>query len=280
MVDLEKININDITPADYNPRKMRDEEFRSLIKSMDKFGVVDPLTINLKNNTIIGGHQRYSVLYYQDSNQDLYLLRLGDIGWAFPSTDLKIKDEAHEKALNLALNRIKGEFDVIKLNPILEELSEFNLDGLTGFDITLDDVSYDISTSDDEFYEQEEVDDVEEEHYEPNDYYDTPMDAISEDYDNNYEEVQLEEDFEEEDDDSFLDWLDVYKVGNNILIYGDYTQDTKNELLKYRSEETVEFDDMIKNDIVRVPINYYIIESKEVMEKFIKKNVKFSKKLN
>ena len=140
-VNLEKISIKDITPATYNPRKMRDEEFRSLIKSMDEFGVVDPLTVNLKNNTIIGGHQRYSVLYQQDENQDLYLLRLGDIGWAFPSDDLKIKDEAHEKALNLALNRIKGEFDVIKLNPILEELSEFNLDSLTGFDVTLDDIT-------------------------------------------------------------------------------------------------------------------------------------------
>ena len=254
-VNLEKISIKDITPATYNPRKMRDEEFRSLIKSMDEFGVVDPLTVNLKNNTIIGGHQRYSVLYQQDENQDLYLLRLGDIGWAFPSDDLKIKDEAHEKALNLALNRIKGEFDVIKLNPILEELSEFNLDSLTGFDVTLDDITYDISTPDDEFYE----------------FVETERD--------DFEEVPMEEDFGTVDD-SFLDWLDVYKVGNNILIYGDYTQKTKEELLRYGSEEPIEFDDMIKNDVVKVPINYYIVESKEIMEKFIKKNIKFSKKLN
>ena len=271
-VDLEKINIKDITPADYNPRKMRDEEFRNLIKSMDEFGVVDPLTVNLKNNTIIGGHQRYSVLYQQDDNQELYLLRLGDIGWAFPSTDLKIKDEAHEKALNLALNRIKGEFDVIKLNPILEELSVFNLDGLTGFDVSLDDVSYNIATPQDEFYESEE--EFEEE---SDDYYDGSDDY--EDYDNNHEEVSFEEDFGEVDD-SFLGWLDVYKVGNNILIYGDYTQSTKDELLRYGSEESIEFDDMIKNDVVKVPINYYIVESNEVMEKFIKKNIKFSKKLN
>lgn len=273
-VDIERINIQDITPADYNPRKMRDEEFRSLVKSMDEFGVVDPLTVNLKNNTIIGGHQRYSVLYQQDSNQELYLLRLGDIGWAFPSTDLKIKDEAHEKALNLALNRIKGEFDVIKLNPILEELSEFNLDRLTGFDVDLDDVSYNIATHDDEFYESEE----EEDSYvsEGEDYSDTY------EYSNDLEEtdeVEFEEKFEEVDD-SFLDWLDVYKVGNNILIYGDYTHTTKDELLKYGSEETVEFNDMIKNDVVKVPVNYYIVESKEIMEKFIKKNIKFSKKLN
>lgn len=265
-VDIEKINIKDITPADYNPRKMRDEEFRSLIKSMDEFGVVDPLTVNLKNNTIIGGHQRYSVLYQQDDNQELYLLRLGDIGWAFPSTDLKIKDEAHEKALNLALNRIKGEFDVIKLNPILEELSEFNLDGLTGFDVSLDDVSYNISTPDDEFYESEE-ESYESEEYDESDDFEEPT------------EPPMVEDLKEEDD-SFLEWLDVYKVGNNILIYGDYTQETKDELLRYGSEESIEFDDMIKNDVVKVPINYYIVESKEIMEKFIKRNIKFSKKLN
>lgn len=269
-VDIERINIKDITPADYNPRKMRDEEFRSLIKSMDEFGVVDPLTVNLKNNTIIGGHQRYSVLYQQDDNQELYLLRLGDIGWAFPSTDLEIKDEAHEKALNLALNRIKGEFDVIKLNPILEELSEFNLDRLTGFDVELDDVNYDISMP----VEEDEPDEYEEEYYESEDYYEEPTD-----YGGDSVDVEMEDSFEVVDD-SFLDWLDVYKVGNNILIYGDYTKDTKDELLKYGSEESVEFDDMIKNDVVRVPINYYIVESKEIMEKFIKRNIKFSKKLN
>ncbi|MBP5422936.1 MAG: ParB N-terminal domain-containing protein [Paludibacteraceae bacterium] len=271
-VNIERINIQDITPADYNPRKMRDEEFRNLVKSMDEFGVVDPLTVNLKNNTIIGGHQRYSVLYQQDSNQELYLLRLGDIGWAFPSTDLVIKDEAHEKALNLALNRIKGEFDVIKLNPILEELSEFNLDRLTGFDVSLDDVSYDISTHEDEFYESDEEDEQPYVSEESDDY------DYSDDFGES-EEVEFEDKFEEIDD-SFLNWLDVYRVGNNILIYGDYTQDTKDELLKYGSEESIEFDDMIKNDVVKVPINYYIVESKEVMEKFIKKNIKFSKKLN
>lgn len=271
-VDLEIINIKDITPAEYNPRKMRDEEFRNLVKSMDEFGVVDPLTVNLKNNTIIGGHQRYSVLYQQDDNQQLYLLRLGDIGWAFPSTDLKIKDEAHEKALNLALNRIKGEFDVIKLNPILEELSEFNLDRLTGFDVDLDDVSYNIATPNDEFYESEEEE--EEETYESEDYYDDV-----DDYVDTRENVPFEEDLGAVDD-SFLNWLDVYRVGNNILIFGDYTQRTKEELMRYGSEESIEFDDMIKNDVVKVPINYYIVESKEIMEKFIKKNIKFSKKLN
>ena len=267
-VELEKINIKDITPASYNPRKIRDEEFRSLIKSMDKFGVVDPLTVNLKNNTIIGGHQRYSVLYQQDENQDLYLLRLGDIGWVFPSDDLKIRDEAHEKALNLALNRIKGEFDVIKLTPILEELSEFNLDTLTGFDVTLDDVSYDISVPVEE--ETYESDESEEEYYESEEQY-----VETEEF----EDTPMEDDFKEIDD-SFLDWLDVYKIGNNILIYGDYTKDTKDKLLMYGSEESIEFDDMIKNDVVRVPINYYIVESKEIMEKYIKKNIKFSKKLN
>lgn len=267
-VELEKINIKDITPASYNPRKIRDEEFRSLIKSMDKFGVVDPLTVNLKNNTIIGGHQRYSVLYQQDDNQDLYLLRLGDIGWVFPSDDLRIEDEAHEKALNLALNRIKGEFDVIKLNPILEELSEFNLDSLTGFDVSLDAINYDIGVPiEDDTYEDDEA---EEEYYESDDSYE----EVGE-----YDDTPMEDTFEEIDD-SFLDWLDVYKVGNNILIYGDYTQGTKDELLRYGSEESIEFDDMIKNDIVKVPINYYIVESKEIMEKFIKKNIKFSKKLN
>lgn len=139
-MQLEEIQITDIIPSEYNPRRISEEEYNKLAKSLNNFGVVDPIIINLQNNHIIGGHQRYDVLheqYIQDNNkyETLHLLRLGDIGWVFPDTELKVKSDDHEKALNLALNKISGEWDEIKLKPLLEELSLKGFDiEITGFD--------------------------------------------------------------------------------------------------------------------------------------------------
>ena len=92
MVDskIEKINIESLVPADYNPRKISDEDYKNLKQSIKEFGVVDPIIINLQDNTIIGGHQRFDVLYYENRLSEVNLLRLGDIGWVFPDTNLTI----------------------------------------------------------------------------------------------------------------------------------------------------------------------------------------------
>lgn len=131
---IETININEIKPAEYNPRIISPEEKEKLKKNMDNYGLVDPLIINLKNNTIIGGHQRYYILQEEDPTQTLSLIRNGDIGWIFNKTDLKIETPADEKALNLALNKISGGWDYKKLDPLLFELNKNMLDiSITGF---------------------------------------------------------------------------------------------------------------------------------------------------
>lgn len=137
---LEKISLVDLNPAEYNPRKISEQELLKLENSINEFGLVDPIIINLKNNKIIGGHQRYEALYNKytadnDFQPELNLIRLGDIGWVFEDTELKISSEAQEKALNLALNKISGEWDTVKLQPLLEEIQLSNIDiELTGFD--------------------------------------------------------------------------------------------------------------------------------------------------
>ena len=273
-LEITKINIKDISPAHYNPRKIRDEEMRSLKKSMETFGLVDPIIVNLKNNRIIGGHQRYEVLFNEDSNQDLNLIKLGNVGWVYVDEDLKIEDEAHEKALNLALNRIKGEFDIIKLNPILDELAEFNLDHLTGFDIELEDIDYTFLKKDD--------DDLEEEYGEEVYQYNT--------IDNNTQSIgyNLSETEESSEDNTpkkvekehFVKEGDIYKVGNNILLYGEYSQENMDKLLNSYSNENIGFSELLKSDTIRVPLKYYIIESIDLIEKLIRKNYKYSDKLN
>ena len=137
-MDFEKIKITDIIPAPYNPRIMSDDDKEKLRRSMSEYGLVDPIIINMKNMTIIGGHQRYDILLegYAEEKEysELNLIRLGDIGWVFTEDDLTIADEAHEKGLNLILNRVTGEWDNDKLNIVFKDLDEMNFDfDLTGF---------------------------------------------------------------------------------------------------------------------------------------------------
>ena len=140
MIEVEKIKITDLIPSDYNPRIMPENESTKLKNSLETFGLVDPIIINLKNNHIIGGHQRFEVLIDQhlEDNKifdELNLIKLGDIGWVFTDTELTVESEDHEKALNLSLNKIGGDWDTEKLFVVLEELEVNNFDiDLTGFD--------------------------------------------------------------------------------------------------------------------------------------------------
>lgn len=139
MSDFEKIKITDIKPSTYNPRKISNTEYNKLSKSISEFGVISPIIINLRTNHIIGGHQRFDVLYDEyisnGEYEELNLIRVGDIGWAFPTDDLSVKDLSTEKAMNLALNKISGEWNIPQLENLLIDLEVdgYDLD-LTGFD--------------------------------------------------------------------------------------------------------------------------------------------------
>lgn len=130
---MEKIKISDLKPAPYNPRKISDDELLKLENSIKEFGFVSPIIVNLKNNHVIGGHQRLKVI--SEMTDELNIIKLGDVGLAFTNDDIEIKDEQHEKALNVALNKIKGKWDIDKLLSLMEELelSEVESD-LTGFE--------------------------------------------------------------------------------------------------------------------------------------------------
>lgn len=137
---VREIKIEEIKPAEYNPRKVSYKEYEKLKKSIETFGFVDPIIINLKNMKIIGGHQRFNILmdsYLGGSDEfsTLHMIELGDVGWAFPNPNLEIKTESEEKALNIALNKISGQWDNEKLNQLINDLSleNFKIE-LTGFD--------------------------------------------------------------------------------------------------------------------------------------------------
>ena len=171
---IKKINITDINEADYNPRTISDDEMTKLENSITEFGFVDPMIINLKNNKLIGGHQRYNALLSLNMKkgnfaEELNLVELGDIGWVFPDMDLKIESEQHEKALNIALNKISGAWDNEKLFTLLEEL-EYDDMGieLTGFtDEEMEMLEKGVYNSD---YEEDYFDNLEDIYEKPDDW--------------------------------------------------------------------------------------------------------------
>jgi len=124
-VQISKIPISQLNPAAYNPRKdlqPGDPEYEKLKRSMQEFGYVEPIVWNKHTGNIVGGHQRYKVL-----------LEMGLQEVDCVVVDL---DETKEKALNLALNKIQGDWDYLKLEDLLQELNtgEFDIE-LTGFDM-------------------------------------------------------------------------------------------------------------------------------------------------
>lgn len=121
-LNMEERPLSDLHPAEYNPRVALapgDEEYKRIKRSIETYGYVDPIIIN-SDGTIIGGHQRYNVLL--------------DLGYDTAHVVIVDLDKNAEKALNVALNKISGEWDDEKLCGLLQDLDLSGYDfSLTGF---------------------------------------------------------------------------------------------------------------------------------------------------
>ena len=125
-LQIENIDISKLNPAKYNPRKdlkPGEAEYEKLKRSIDEFGYVEPIIWNKRTGNIVGGHQRYKILKNMGlSEVECVVLDL---------------DSSKEKALNVALNKIGGEFDIPLLTDLLKDLSDSDFDTtLTGFDLS------------------------------------------------------------------------------------------------------------------------------------------------
>ena len=124
-MQLERIEISKLKSAEYNPRKALkpgDPEFEKLKNSITEFGYVEPIIWNKRTGKVVGGHQRLSVLKH-----------LGETEVDCVVVDL---DEQKEKALNIALNKISGDWDMPLLTDLLKDLNDDGFDiTLTGFDM-------------------------------------------------------------------------------------------------------------------------------------------------
>ena len=175
-MNILEIDINKLIFPKYNPRKKLkpdDKEYQKIKKSIEEFGYTDLVIIN-KDNTIISGNQRTQVLM--------------DMGYK------KIKvvqidiDKTKEKALNIALNKITGEWDYAMLGDLLLDLDSQNYDlEITGFDL-------------------DEIEDI--------------LAPIGE------EKEVIEDDFDcTPPEEPKAKYGDIYQLGNHYLMCGDSTKE-------------------------------------------------------
>ncbi|MDP8259543.1 MAG: DNA methyltransferase [Candidatus Gygaella obscura] len=120
-MDIEVVILKEYQDASYNPRKdlkPGDPEYQKLTRSIDEFGFLEPLVVNKRTKHIISGHQRAKILS-----------KRGILDIEAVVVDFSLEKE---KAANIALNKIKGEWDDRKLSVLLEELGK-----LPDFDISV-----------------------------------------------------------------------------------------------------------------------------------------------
>ena len=121
---IQTLPVDKLVPADYNPRKdlkPGDPEYEKLKRSITEFGYVEPVIWNKTTGHVVGGHQRLKVLI--------------DTGVTEVECVVVEMSEEKEKALNVALNKINGEWDKDKLALLITDLQGADFDvSLTGFD--------------------------------------------------------------------------------------------------------------------------------------------------
>ena len=113
---IVKRKITELIAAEYNPRKINKVQEQDLKDSLTRFGLVDPIIINInegRKNIVIGGHQRLRVWS-----------ALGNTEIDCNELDLTLDKE---RELNIRLNKNGGSFDddLVKQYFDYEELTDW-----------------------------------------------------------------------------------------------------------------------------------------------------------
>jgi len=106
-MDIVQVDIKQLNPAEYNPRKLSEEQFNNIKLSLQRYGFVNPIVVNShpdRYNIVVGGHQRLKVAT--------------DLNYSEVPVVYVELSQQQEKELNIRLNKNTGDWD-------LESLSEF-----------------------------------------------------------------------------------------------------------------------------------------------------------
>lgn len=133
-MNIQKISIEKLKVASYNPRKRlekTDEAYKKIKASIEEFGCIDPIIVNTRNMTVVGGHQRLEIIK--------------ELGYKEIECVLLSLNERQEKRLNLSLNKNSGYWDNDKLESLFNELKLTEEELLaTGFNMAeIDDLNTD-----------------------------------------------------------------------------------------------------------------------------------------
>ncbi len=121
VMQVEQVAIDTLRPDPANPRRIGEAELEALTRSIGEWGLVQPVLARRADRVVIGGHQR--------------LVAARKLGLkTVPVVWLDLTQE-QARLLNVALNRISGEWDSDLLGQLLRDLSA-TVDDLTlsGFD--------------------------------------------------------------------------------------------------------------------------------------------------
>jgi hypothetical protein len=119
---IQKVPVTDIKPAAYNPREdlqPGDPRYEALARSIKEFGFVEPLVWNKRSGNLVGGHQRFKILLASGAKE--------------VECSIVDLDPQTEKALNIALNKVEGDWDQLKLKELLEDIDRSMDVTITGF---------------------------------------------------------------------------------------------------------------------------------------------------
>ncbi len=122
---LEWTNPQELLPDLENPRRISEETLDNLKESLVQYGFIQPVIYNKRTNQIVGGHQRVKAAV----KEGLTEIPVIYVNWS----------KKKQKSANLALNRISGEWDYLKLEDYIQsiDLEEKDIDDLddytTGF---------------------------------------------------------------------------------------------------------------------------------------------------
>lgn len=134
---IKNIQINEINPAKYNPRKINNDSRRALKNSMDRFKDISGIIYNKKTKTLIGGHHRWDELKEKYGTN----LKVNHLKDEFFSIDDSVTnnftgylmrvvdwDKSEEKVANITANShtIAGEWDLEVLPTLMEEIYEYD----------------------------------------------------------------------------------------------------------------------------------------------------------
>ena len=144
-MEIQTIDVSKVKYAPYNPRKISPETLEKLKQSIETFGYVEPIIVNKRTMHVVGGNQRLRALRE---------LKVKEVEAVIVDLDIE-----HEKVLNIALNKIAGEWDIEKLQQLLSEMDDSMID-LTGFSQEeiekLFEIETDLMTDSEAFEEPEE----------------------------------------------------------------------------------------------------------------------------